>query len=285
MKLFWGTVMILIASSIATSATTVVLVTTKNGIAISSDSMTGLSGLDNRITSSIVQPKFVILKKRIVVAALGNAGFSSAEKNFNFLEWMAELQQKLSSDVTIDDVAKIISEESSERISIFDFNSLIKNGQYKIESRTALCTSFVEFLIVGYQNEVPRVILVDFNVDWTAKKLIGPTTSELASPNSHQVAVDPFGQIGAIADWANKESYAHQTAMNICPDALSKFDARKGIPSKSDSIAMSRALIQVEKNTNPNSVGGPIKSVFVAPSGEAEELSPDAGKNGDATTH
>ena len=265
-----GLLLLLVSTSLRIYATTVVVIVSKNGMAVSSDSKTGLSGSDNRVTGSIEQDKFVILNRRIVVAAIGNSGFSNDKNKFEFLDWMAKIQSELPIDASVDDVASFVEKESSTLFAAFDFGSQIKSGQLSIENRTALCTLFTEFAIFGYQDGSPRIVTVQFNVDWTSKALVGPSRSQMPMPNLHQVVLIPMGQVGAITDWSDKNSYAHSVAVELCPEAVKKFDSRKVMLSLDDEISVSRALIQVEENTNPTSVGGPIRTATILPSGHAE---------------
>jgi hypothetical protein len=272
-KLSIGVVILLFAFPPRLAATTVVVIVTKNGMVISSDSKTGLSGGDNQITGSIAQDKFAILQQRIVVAAVGTSGFSDAHFEFDFLKWMEKIRSKLPYDASVDDVSVLIEKESSVAFSGFGFDTYLKSGVLTDEYRTEPCTMLTQFVIFGYQHGKPRIYTVQFDIDWNKKALIGPTRSLNAYTGTGDFQIVRFGAQEALMDITVPNSYAHRVAMELCPDVITKIDARRQLPSLDDTLVLSRAMVQVEENTNPSLVGGPIKSVKILPDGHAEEVS------------
>lgn len=268
-----GLLISLAAIPLKSAATTVVILVTKNGIAMSTDSMTGLGGPNNSITSAIYQDKFVVLQKRIVVAAIGDVGFGSGAHQFDFLKWMETLRGQLPTNATVDDVTNAIEKGSATAFKEFNIASYIEQGIITNENASQPCETFTRFVIAGYQDGSPRIYSVLFDVDWAERKLTGPTRMQmLQALRPYQLGAVQFGHKDAFVDYLNPSSYAHAVIMSICPQVLKKLEAHTSIPSLGDTVALSRALVQVEENTNPNSVGGPIKSLEIVPGGKAVVL-------------
>jgi hypothetical protein len=253
------------------SGSTVVIFIASNGMVISTDSKASW-----RIPSSmtvvqeIEEPKAVILKKRIVVANIGLGGLTTI--HYHFLTWMQNLERNLPSDISVDDVVQTIKKESSATLTDF-VSACLKNGTIKRKSPDEFCESLVQFVVAGYQNGMPLVYNVHFDIDWKDESLIGPT-SDLqypADPKGNDYGILTYGIRQAITDVFNRETYAYHQAVTLRPETMARF--RKGeYPSLDDTVALSRVLIQVEKNTNPDEVGGPIRTIKIFPSGRAEEI-------------
>ncbi|MGB2675751.1 MAG: hypothetical protein WAN12_01535 [Candidatus Acidiferrum sp.] len=255
------------------TATTVVVFIANNGIVVSSDSKTVSRSADFSAVGEVDQPKFVVLQNRIVVAAIGVSDARDAVRHYNFLTWMKSLQQSLPVDVSVDEVTNLIERESAATFLSFDFNASLKSGAMKRKTPAEPCEVFAQFVIVGYQDRAPRVNKVQFDIDWNNQSLVGPIqTSIYPDPSeTSNYRVIRFGTQQAITDVFNRKSYAYHEAMTLCPKAMTDVINRK-YPSLDETVALSRVLVQVEENTNPDDVGGDIRSVKIPPTGRAEEV-------------
>lgn len=253
------------------SATTVVVIIAENGMVLSSDSMTTNRDAHYSAAGAFDQAKFVTIQQRIVVAAIGVSEVRDADHEFNFLTWMSDLQNHIRKDASVDDVASTVEKESAAAFSKAGIDTYVKSGTLKRQHYDNASEKFTEFVIAGYQGGKPRLHSVEFDVDWNKKSLSGPV-SALQNPDSEPAdyRVVWFGTHEAIEDYTNEKSYAHQVAMELCPEAIKTID-RRTLPSLDETIALSRAFIQVEENTNPDDVGGPLGTVTWLPDGHAQK--------------
>ena len=249
-----------VAIPIRLPATTVVVI-----------SMTTNRNADYSAAGSFDQAKFVMIQQRIVVAAIGVSEFKGANHEFNFLTWMADLESRMPKDASLDDVASIVEKESAAIFSAAGIDAYVKGGTLERKHHSSACEKFTEFVIAGYQGGKPRLYSVEFDVDGNNKSLSGPVRT-LQNPDSEPVdfRVVWFGAHEAVTDYTNEKSFAHQLAMELCPEAIKKIDMRT-LPSLDETVALSRAFVEVEETTNPDDVGGAIKTVTWLPDGHAEE--------------
>jgi len=252
-------------------ATTVVVAVSKDGIVISTDSKTTFRAADFSETGEREQSKFVIVKQRLVVIAIGVSDYRDTARHYNFLAWMQGVQLKLPDNITPDQLAGIIGKESESTFAALGVNKSLADGTLKNKTPAEPCEIFAQFVIVGYQDAVARIQKVQFDIDWNHHTLVGPTRIVLYPDGAESnYRVIRFGTQQAITDFLNRKSYAHQQAMALCPKAMADIDSSR-YPSFDETVALTRALVQVEENTNPDEVGGPIRTVRVLPTGRAEE--------------
>jgi hypothetical protein len=218
------------------------------------------------------QSKFYVLKQRFVVVAIGTSDYRDTTGGYNFLTWMQSLQVKLPDNISLDDLAGIIEKESGSTFAALGVSKSLSDGTLKNSSFAAPCEVFAQFVIVGYQGGTIQVQKVEFDIDWNHKSLIGPIRTVLYPDGAESnYRVIWFGAKEAITDYRNRHSYAHQQAMALCPKAMADIDSLTRYPSLHETVALSRALVQVEENTNPDTVGGPVRTVRILPTGWAEE--------------
>lgn len=255
------------------AATTVVVFVANNGIVVSSDSKTVNRNADFSAAGSEDEAKFVVLQNRIVVAAIGVSDVRDSTRHYNFLTWMQSLQQNLAANISVEDVAGLIEKESSAVFSSFDFTASLKSGAITRKTPAEPCEVFAQFVIVGYQGGAPRVYKVQFDIDWNSRTFVGPTRT-LFYPDPSETSnyrVIRFGTQQAITDVFNRKSYAYHQAMILCPKAITDV-MNRNYPTLDETVALSRALVQIEENTNPDDVGGAIRTEKIPPTGRAEEV-------------
>jgi hypothetical protein len=255
-----------------TNATTVVLLVTRNGMIVSSDSKTVSRRSDFSAAGHIEQSKFAIIHNRIVISAIGVSDYRDAIHHYNFLAWMQDLELRLPADISVDDIAEVIERESSAIFSEFDIGSSLRKGTIKRKFPAWPGEIFSQFVIAGYEKGAPRVYKVQFDIDWDTQSFIGPVKVLLypdpADADNYQIF--RFGTQEAIADFLDRKSYAYQEAKGLCPKAVT--DIAGGVyPSFDENVCLSRALVRVEEKTNPDEVGGTVRTVRILPSG-AEEV-------------
>jgi hypothetical protein len=260
-----------LASPVA--ATTVVVFIANNGIVLSSDSKAVSQNMDFSAAGSKYHAKIVVLENRIAVAAIGVSDAGGPSPHYNFLAWMQSLQQSLPADISVADVTALIEKGSSEAFSSLGFSAALKDGRLSRKAPAEPCEVFSQFVIAGYQDGAPRVYKVQFDIDWNSQTLLGPTRT-LIYPDPSETwdyRVIRFGTQQAITDLFNTKSYAYHEAMILCPKAMTDVVNRK-YPTLDETVALSRALVQTEENTNPDDVGGEIRTVKIIPTGRAEEV-------------
>jgi hypothetical protein len=248
------------------NATSAVVIIDSNGIVVSSDSKTVfVRGSDFSASGEAEHAKFAILKNRIVVLGIGAEAGKHGTVQYNFLTWMESLQLSLPPNVSVDDVTGIIEKESSAKFSALGIDAALKTGEIHKNVSVEPCEMFAQFVIAGYQGGTPRLYKVQFDIDWNHQAFIGPVRTLLypdPSGSTPDYRIASFGNLDATNDIANRKSYAYQQAMILCPKAFA--DIMGGIPPTLDeTIAYSRALVQIEKNTNPDTVGGTIRTVKI----------------------
>lgn len=256
-------------------ATTVVVLIAANNMVVSSDSLTTSRRADFSSTGSFEQKKWVVIQKRILVATIQVSDYRDAGVHYNFLTWMEDLQKHLPESVSVDDLASIIEKESSAEFSALHIAESVKNGSFKNPAPNEPCEIFTEFVIAGYQAGQPRLYKVEFDLDWNNKNLVGPRR-ELLYPGLlgfSNPRIIRFGTQEAILDVQNPRSFAYQKVVSLSPDSITQLGPGQNPPVKS-LIDFTRALVQVEEETNPDEVGGKIESVSWSPKGEIEEFTP-----------
>jgi hypothetical protein len=251
-------------------ATTVVLIVTRHGIILASDSKTfTINERYERSTESLTK-KYVIVQDRIIVASIGHGDIRGGA-HYNFLTWMNQLETGLPKDISVDDLASTIKTESAKVFMGFE-DVFIKGGLLKPQDPSENLGSFIQYVIAGYQGGVPRICVVQFYVDWQQKRLIGPTMiSRDLDERKGDFSVHAFGIKEAITDVLNRNSYAYSETMRSCPRTISKLTAHQDILID-ETACLGYTLVDIEEKVNPSEVGGTIQLVEILPNGGAQEL-------------
>jgi hypothetical protein len=266
--------LIVLLCPIPLSATTVLVFVTSHGIVMSTDSKMStlytLSDYSARIGEGTTK-KFVLVQDRILVGSIGHADIRRGPVHYNFLTWMEELETGLPKDISVDDLTSTIQRESAKVFVGFD--AVLKADVLKRKDATDTCTSFIEYIIAGYQNGTPRVYVVQFYIDWNEKRLSGPwrilrDSGQRMNGNFRAYA---FGIKEALTDMLDRQSYAYKQAMIMSPRTFGNLLGHKDV-SLDETVSLARVLVRIEENTNPNDVGGAIQVAKVLPSGRAYNL-------------
>lgn len=189
---------------------------------------------------------------------------------------MEGLESRLPDDISVDQFTDTVEGESSATFSDLGISTALKNGTLRNKTLAKPSEIFTQFVTAGYQNGVPRLYRVEFDIDWNSRSLVGPYKVLLYPTDPANYQIFRFGTQEAIVDFPTPESYAYQQAAILSPKAMADISALR-YPSLDETVSLSRALIQVEKNTNPDEVGGDIRTISILPSGRAEEINTTGG--------
>ena len=275
-------VLLIVLISIQAHSTTAVVFVSTHGIAIamdrkivvqgavSSESQVGKIGEGEGL-------KYVIIQNRFVIANVGYGVLESYNPvnktmiNYEFSAWVHGIESGLPKNVSFGDFLKIVNSEAGKMVPILQ--TLVTRGRMKQNDPSNIFESPIQYVIAGYQDGVPRVSVIEFYVDWNAKTALGPYQVPIEpdeGPIAGHTRIHLFGVAEAIADFTNRHSYAYKQAMTICPKAFEDYIGTRPL-SFDEGIAVSRALVQIEKQTNPELVGGDVRIVQILPTGGARD--------------
>lgn len=252
-------------------ATTVVVTATEHGMIVASDSKSFTIKVirsDTSRTGEALTKKFVIVQDRIVVASTGHADIERGSAHYNFLAWMDRLQTNLPENVSVDGVASAVQADSAKVFSTF--TAVLQSGLLQRDDPTETCSPFIQYIIAGYQEGMPRIVMVQLYVNWDEKNLVGPTQILLESGEGLKgnIHIHYFGIREGLTNILNRQSYAYKQAMIGCPRAFGNLLAHKDVPLD-DTLAMASTLIKIEEKINPDDVGGDIQSARILTNGRA----------------
>ena len=204
-----------------------VVIVSSKGTVVSIDSKSIRYGANFSVIGESSESKFVILQNRFIVAVVGLSDLKLPTSHFNFLTWMKGLQFGLQPSDTVDYLATIIEDKTAKAFSGFDLKVLLKTGKFKQQYPPELqtCYSLVQFIIVGVYHGAVRIYKVEIDLNGNDESLIGPTKALLFPQGTETgfAKVIGFGMEEAIRDIGNRNSYAYQQAMAICPKATAVF--------------------------------------------------------------
>jgi hypothetical protein len=209
-----------------------------------------------------------LLKGRFVVASVGLEDASAGAVNaYNFSRWIATIEQSLPSDPSADGLESIIEKESASTFKGFDI--VLQNGTLPRTNPLEDSKPLIDYVIAGYNNHAPAVYVVHFFIDWERQILIGPKRVVLhpswrARPD---FGLFSLGFNWAINNLANPKSYAHKRAMAVSPVETSALLAHRDL-TIDQATRLVRTLIAIEKEVEPNTVGGITTVVEIPLSGD-----------------
>jgi hypothetical protein len=257
-------------------ATTVIVVITSKEIVVGSDGKQTATVGDGtpRGTSMVVKKAELVANNRIVVATAGVAQIGGYE----FSPWIKGIGHGLRENISVKDFVLLLEKESAAKFALFDRGVLAQGllthppGEY--------CRSFVQYLVVGYENSKPWVYLVKFYIDWDRKHLVGPKTiilhpSEINSTDADLISI---GDDDALKDILNGNSYAYKQAARTIPKTFAKYLAA-GDFDEPQAVELIRTLIHIEEEVVPSEVGGLGQFFRIPVRGAGSVIGP---KRGDA---
>jgi hypothetical protein len=269
-----GVIVLLLSLAAEGRSTTLVVAITPSGTVVGTDSkFTVRTGAFGRTDKEGEGDKIVVVQDRIVVADVGIANISSSNgiNVYNFLTWMNNLKNNLPDNISVDDFATIVEAESTNKF--VSVPQMMQRGDIKREQPNELFRVFVQFVIAGYEAGVPKLYVVETDLDWNRIELIGPKKIPL-DPSSQpgNIHFYFYGIKEVVADFADGESYAYKQTMMRTPKAFGDLTFNRAPVSLDETASIIRALVQIEKTTNPRDVGGSTHIFRVLPGRAYEEV-------------
>jgi hypothetical protein len=246
--------------------TTVVSIVTPHGVLIGSDAKQVTTGADRVPTGSrLVPTKIELVKNRILVATAGLVNTDG----YRFNDWITQISNKVSNDISVDDFASALKRESANKFR--NFKSEFLDSKKLTRPRfTSPCYAVFQYLVAGYESGHARVYEIDFFVDWGHNILIGPEMNPVSTPIDDVFSLHTMGDNVALKEIANENSYVHTQALKIAPDVFGKIFSSKEI-TECEAVSAMRALIRIQGTVTPSTVGGLGRFYYIPTSGNAYE--------------
>lgn len=208
--------------------------------------------------------KIVLLRSKYVVADIYTEHAESNDSGtvlYDFPAWAKIIDSKIRSDTTPEALSRIIEDEMPRTFS-FAVEG-IKSGAIK-KGDAGLEDILIRYVVAGYESGVPAIYSIWFDIDWNQKTVIGPQRI-LVQPEQGQRADSRFGGFGqniALSQLKDTQSDAYKKALAKIPLECQTINARKELTLKQASNFV-RALLAIEAEANPKSVGFPITVVTI----------------------
>jgi hypothetical protein len=215
--------------------------------------------------------KIAIVQGRIVVADLAVGDYKVGGIHYNFFNWIGKVEGTLPAQVSVEEFVRILKQKSNDvwlRASAW-----IKDGTIKREEPGEYCQLLAQYVIAGYEEDEARIYEVEFYIDWGQGRVIGldPVMIEPQVPVVGNFHVHFFGMKEAITEITDPRSYAYKRTLAKHPKLFQNLLSHQDIPLD-DTVALTRAFIEVEEDTNPGDVGGRIHAVEILPDGKAHVI-------------
>jgi hypothetical protein len=200
--------------------------------------------------------KLFLIQNRLAIATVGlTKAFNGPTTAYDSNVWIPNVEKELPDNIAVDAFASVIYNESAKAFSGFDV--ILTSGTMKQQSPLEQCSSLVQFLVAGYKAERPMVFVVDFNIDWQRKTLVGPQKTQMHPVQGAGInfGLYSIGVNAAIKQLNNQDSYAYKQAISICPIETKAILTYKAMTLE-QAARFVRVLINIEKEVEPNDVGG-----------------------------
>jgi hypothetical protein len=236
------------------SATTVIFVYTPTTIVAGADGL----GIDS-VTGGArhAEIKIVLIKNRFIVASIGvesSTDTRSGRKTFEFSQWVHGIEAQVGLDTSVYDLMGIVEKESSRTFGVEGLNVEKAMESGAIKHGIALDRNFARYVVAGFDNRIPTIIQTYYELDWDKNRLIGPTRKVQVPELGKNFGFTYYGNICAISEVRNPDSYAHKRILTIAPTAFKEWNAgRQLVPD--NAVQMIRAWIDIETEVEPVFVG------------------------------
>jgi hypothetical protein len=248
--------LLLLLSRLPASSTSAVFVITPNEIFAGIDRLTRLPGPDGTYTEKGVATKIALLKGRFVVACIGAEQYRQGPKHelaYDFPDWIKEVESRIPSTASVFQLVGVIEKESTRTFTeTIPVESQMKDGELKYSDE--LNGFFVQYVVAGFDQGAPIVIEVNYRLDWTKDRLIGPTRNILPVRGAN-TGVYLGGKQDGFEKLNDPKSYAYIRMTALAPVAFKKIRFADPKISPAEAIQAVRAFIAVQAAVNPNSVG------------------------------
>jgi hypothetical protein len=236
--------------------TTVVFITGPTQIVAGSDRLGTTLGNGRAVSNPTTATKIVLLKGRFIVASVGVIHAETNKKTtYDFAQWIRGVESQVSADTSILGLVGIIESESSRTFkTVVPIEDDMRRGA--IPQSDSLDKFLVHYVIAAFDNGVPTIIQVYYELDWDSKSLLGPKrkVEVMRAPGGDGHGTDFMGRNCAIQEIDDPDSYAHKRMNILCPSAFKKVLDGKDI-SVADGIRAARGLISIQTEVEPSFVG------------------------------
>jgi hypothetical protein len=251
---------LLIALSLHARATQIVVVVTRDGIVIASDSKQRAASNAGMSVNPKTTNKIVVLNKRTAIATvgMGNMRITSGGKvvfDFDSRSFLEGIKRSLPPSASLSSIQSAVIDQS--RSAMEGLSTLVADGSF--QEQNAPDGDIVDFIIAGYENGVPVVHKVRIECDWNTRKLSNPIVAPIDSPIAF------FGRNLTISDAANPGSAEHKAAEARYPGVIRGLGVFRGQSVNSvEGIGIAADLIRLEGEFDPANVGPPINIVVLS---------------------
>jgi hypothetical protein len=260
-------------------ATTVIVIVTPQRIFVGTDGKV-TSPANPKVSSRGVN-KATIFQNRLIVAVLSATAIEVANKldkgrvvfRYDFAQWIAEIEKKAPSNVSVADLTKIIENES--RVAFQDLDRYIAGGAlgYNKTHKT-----LIEYVIAGFDAGIPTVNKVYYKINWETYQLEGPILVSIFPDANGGVNFNfhIFGQLATdYTELGNRKGKSYEELVAVAPKELSKVLARQNL-SLDETKRFCLALLRIQAK-HFNDVGPPYSITTTVPSELGNQKSSTAG--------
>lgn len=167
-----------------------------------------------------------------------------------------QVQEELPSTATFAKVENAIVEKA--RAVSDELSPLAANGS--ITQQSVAAGDFVDFIIVGYENQTPKVHRVRIEIDWLPRKVSSPVIESVDSNVSF------YGRSQAIQNAVVPGSAEALSAAHNYPGVIKGIEAFRNQQTigPEDCINIAVDLVRLEAEFDPGNVGPPINAVLIS---------------------
>lgn len=256
-------------------ATSIVLITTKQGIVIGADGKVVNTHPNSQFSLSpaSTKMKIVIVGGRVAVAQCGVESIgNSTTTPYSFDSVVEYLQSNISPQTGVIDTVELVKRRLSQ---VFDgFDVVLKSGALKRDALPPPGDTFLLFYIAGYENGRPMVYSVRLDIDWTTLHMKAPIESVVAPvPGRKNISLTWTGgpEHGIIELTRGIHTDKTEIAASKIHAEIAALHNDIDIPL-CRSLAMARVLLDLEVSSNPDSVGYPL-TIFTISQGGIDKYS------------
>ena len=253
----WVLVLILLAG-VNGFATTAVFILTPKQIVAGTDRLTTVPGPAGDVVEDVPARKSALIDGRFILASVGverlRSGAGQGDLLYDFTKWISRVESEIGPNDSIRQLANVIEEESSRTFTTtVPIETLMKTGA--LRRTEGLEKLLVQYLIAGYEQGVPTIIQVSYELEWEGGHLVGPTRQdEFPQPAGAEFGLYLAGHTSALRNMADPQSFPYSRMMSLAPAAFKKMLSREQT-SPEEAVQAVRALIGIETAAEPARVG------------------------------
>jgi hypothetical protein len=257
------TLLLAIITGAQCMGTTVVVVVASNGIILASDGKQQSQSLIGKTPNPQSAVKNYVMNSKVAVAVVGMGSLSiisGTKKLFDYdsIRFLERIKHCLPSNASVNTVAGIIKDKS--QVTLDRLSPYVENGT--LNKNNAPGGDIVDYIVVGFERNLPTVIKVSIEPDWERRKLTGPVFKTVHP--SQDVPIDTdirfYGTTEAINNAASPTSREHAVAARKYPGVIKGLEVRQKALTINTSVGVPIAtdLIRLESEFDSENVGPPI---------------------------